>query len=114
MDLYVQLEHGEELRSISFNGRVRLRVDFNAIGPVVAVEPVDGAMVIEVGADELPEAVGARIGRGSCFPEANTMASERHPEEGAQMPSCSESRPVRSDYQARHQLGRQNSMNLVV
>ena len=57
MDLYVQLEHGEELRSIPFKGRVRLHVDFNAIGPVVAVEPVDGAVVIEAAADELPEAV---------------------------------------------------------
>jgi hypothetical protein len=57
MDLYVQLEHGEELRSIMFKGRVRLHVDFNAIGPVVAVEPVDGAVVIEAEADELPKAV---------------------------------------------------------
>jgi hypothetical protein len=57
MDLYVQLEHGEELRSITFKGRVRLHVDFNAIGPVVAVEPMDGAIVIEAAADELPEAV---------------------------------------------------------
>ena len=46
MDLYVQLEHGEELRSITFKGRVRLHVDFNAIGRVVAVEPIDGAVVI--------------------------------------------------------------------
>jgi hypothetical protein len=63
MDLYLQFEHGEELRSIAFEGRIRLRVDFNAIGPVVGVEPVDGAVVIEaemgfVGAAEaeLPEA----------------------------------------------------------
>ena len=33
--------------SIAFEGRVRLRVDFNPIGLVVAVEPVDGAVVIE-------------------------------------------------------------------
>jgi hypothetical protein len=56
MDLYLQLEHGEELRSIAFEGRVRLRVDFNAIGPVVAVEPVDGAVIIEAETGELPEA----------------------------------------------------------
>jgi hypothetical protein len=31
MDLYVQLEHGEELRSITLKGRVRLHVDFNAM-----------------------------------------------------------------------------------
>src|SRR5688500_5297599 len=57
MDVYVQLEHGEDLRSITFKGRVRLHVDFNAIGPVVAVEPIDGAVVIEAEADELPKAV---------------------------------------------------------
>ena len=57
MDVYVQLEHGEELRSIMFKGRVRLHVDFNAMGPVVAVEPVDGAVVIEAEADGLPKAV---------------------------------------------------------
>jgi hypothetical protein len=56
VDLYLQLEHGEELRSIAFEGRVRLRVDFNAIGPVVAVEPVDGAVIIEAETGELPEA----------------------------------------------------------
>lgn len=56
MDLYLQLEHGEELRSIAFEGRVRLRVDFNAIGPVVAVEPIDGAVIIEAETGELPEA----------------------------------------------------------
>jgi hypothetical protein len=57
MDVYVQLEHGEQLRSITFKGRMKLHVDFNAIGPVVAVEPVDGAVVIEAEADELPKAV---------------------------------------------------------
>jgi len=56
VDLYLQLEHREELRSIAFEGRVRLRVDFNAIGPVVAVEPVDGAVIIEAETGELPEA----------------------------------------------------------
>lgn len=60
MDLYLQLEHGEELRSIAFEGRVRVRVDFNAIGPVVAVEPiggaVGGAVVIEAESTQLPEA----------------------------------------------------------
>ena len=56
MDLYLQLEHGEELRSIAFEGRVRLRVDFNAIGPVVAVEPVGGAVVIEAESTQLSEA----------------------------------------------------------
>jgi len=56
VDLYLQLEHREELRSIAFEGRVRLRVDFNAIGPVVAVEPVDGAVIIEAETGELSEA----------------------------------------------------------
>ena len=56
MDLYMQFEHGEELRSIAFKGRVRLRVDFNAIGPVVTVEPVDGAVVIEAEGEGLAEA----------------------------------------------------------
>ena len=56
VDVYVQFEHGEELRSIAFKGRVRLRVDFNAIGPVVAVEPVDGAVVIEAEGEGLAEA----------------------------------------------------------
>jgi hypothetical protein len=56
VDLYLQLEHGEELRSITFEGRVRLRVDFNAVGPVVAVEPVGGAVVIEVESTQLSEA----------------------------------------------------------
>jgi hypothetical protein len=56
VDLYVQLEHGEELRSITFEGRVRLRVDFNAIGPVVAVEPIGGAVVIEAESTQLSEA----------------------------------------------------------
>jgi hypothetical protein len=37
-------------------GRVRLRVDFNAIGPVVVVEPIDGAAVIEDEVEGLPEA----------------------------------------------------------
>jgi hypothetical protein len=55
-DLYLQLEHGEELRSIAFEGRVRVRVDFNAIGPVVAVEPIGGAVVIEAESTQLPEA----------------------------------------------------------
>ena len=57
MDVYVQLEHGEELRSVMFRGRVRLHVDFNAIGPVVAVETLDGAVVIEAEAEELLKAV---------------------------------------------------------
>lgn len=56
VDVYLQFEHGEELQSIAFKGRVRLRVDFNAIGPVVAVEPVDGAVVIEAEGEGLPEA----------------------------------------------------------
>jgi hypothetical protein len=56
VDVYLQFEHGEELQSIAFEGRVRLRVDFNAIGPVVAVEPVDGAVVIEADAEGLPKA----------------------------------------------------------
>ena len=56
VDLYVQLEHGEELRSITFEGRVQLRVDFNAIGPVVAVEPIGGAVVIETESTQLSEA----------------------------------------------------------
>jgi hypothetical protein len=56
VDLYLQFEHGEELRSITFEGRVRLRVDFNAIGPVVAVEPLDGAVVVEAETAELFEA----------------------------------------------------------
>jgi hypothetical protein len=56
MDLYLQFEHGEELRSIVFEGRVRLRVDFNAIGPVVAVEPLDGAVIVEAETAGLPEA----------------------------------------------------------
>jgi hypothetical protein len=56
VDVYLQLEHGEELRSIAFEGRVRLRVDFNAIGPVVAVEPIGGAVVIEAESTLLPEA----------------------------------------------------------
>jgi hypothetical protein len=55
MDLYLQFEHGEELRSIAFEGRIRLRVDFNAIGPVVMVEPVDGAVVIEAEVRLAPE-----------------------------------------------------------
>lgn len=63
MDLYMQFEHGEELRSIAFKGRVRLRVDFNAIGPVVAVEPVDGAVVIEAEGEGLrpPEVAVDRL-----------------------------------------------------
>ena len=56
MDVYLQFEHGEELQSIAFKGRVRLRVDFNAIGPVVTVEPVDGAVVIEAEGEGLAEA----------------------------------------------------------
>jgi hypothetical protein len=56
VDVYLQFEHGEELQSIAFKGRVRLRVDFNAIGPVVAIEPIDGAAVIEVEVEGLPEA----------------------------------------------------------
>ena len=56
MDVYLQFEYGEELQSIAFEGRVRLRVDFNAIGPVVAVEPVDGAVVIEAEGQGLPKA----------------------------------------------------------
>ena len=56
VDLYLQLEHGEELRSIAFEGRVRLRVDFNAIGPVVAVEPIGGAVVIEAESTHLSQA----------------------------------------------------------
>jgi hypothetical protein len=54
--MYLQFEHGEEVRSISFEGRVRLRVDFNPIGPVVAVEHVDGAVVIEAESEGLREA----------------------------------------------------------
>jgi hypothetical protein len=54
--MYLQFEHGEEVRSITFEGRVRLRVDFNPIGPVVAVEPVDGAVVIEAESERLREA----------------------------------------------------------
>ena len=60
MDVYLQFEHGEELQSIVFRGRVRLRVDFNAIGPVLAIEPIDGdgdsAVVIEAEVEGLPEA----------------------------------------------------------
>jgi hypothetical protein len=56
VDVYLQFEHGEELRSIAFNGHVRLRVDFNAIGPAVAIEPVDGAVVIEAEGEGLAEA----------------------------------------------------------
>jgi hypothetical protein len=40
-----------------FKGRVRPHVDGNAIALVVAVEPIDGAAVIEAEADELPKAV---------------------------------------------------------
>jgi hypothetical protein len=60
VDIYLQFEHGEEVRSITFEGRVRLRVDFNPIGPVVAVEPVDGAVVIEAESEAPPEAVSRR------------------------------------------------------
>jgi hypothetical protein len=58
LDVYLQFEHGEELQSIAFRGRVRLRVDFNAIGPVLAIEPIDGdgVVVIEAEVEGLPEA----------------------------------------------------------
>jgi len=56
VDVYLQFEHGEELQSIVFKGRVRIRVDFNAIGPVVAIEPIDGAVVIEAEVEVLPVA----------------------------------------------------------
>src|SRR5919205_538088 len=88
--MYLQFEHGEEIRSITFEGRVRLRVDFNPIGPVVAVEPVDGAVVIEAESKGLPEAISRGDGRPGPRPAA--VGDSAPPDAGVQPPSFADAR----------------------